>query len=103
MGALMRAPTSGKIVFEGIDIPTNEPLEFDANKSYRINIINEDNYSSEHWPGHVKGDFHFLYDIIAVTGVQKELWAVPDDEKIAADGDCNPNGFSGPTLEPLIS
>ncbi|MET0623269.1 MAG: hypothetical protein ABW250_09840 [Pyrinomonadaceae bacterium] len=103
MGALMKAPTPGKIVFEGINIHTSQPLDFDASKSYKIKIINEDKFSSEHWPGHVKGDFHFLYDIIAVTGAQKELWAVPDDEKVAPDGDCNPNGFGGSTLEPLIS
>lgn len=101
MGALMKAPTAGQIVFEGINI---ESLSFDANTSYKIEIINEDIHSSEHFPNHVKGDFHHLYDIIEVDGEQKELWAVPDrDGKVAPDGDCNPNEFGGGTLEPLIS
>lgn len=109
MGALMKAPTDGRIIVEGISgIPT---LDFNATTSYKIEIINEDSFSAEHWPGHVKGDFHLFYDIIAVTGGQKELWAVPDedekvapgaDKKVAPDGDCNPSEFGGSTLQPLI-
>jgi hypothetical protein len=102
MGALMIAPAAGTIKFEGITGISDLP--FDANTSYKIEIINDDQFPSEKWPGHVKGDFHLLYDIVNVTGVQKELWAVPDTHgRVAPDGDCNPNGFGTSSLQELIA
>jgi hypothetical protein len=101
IGGLMMAPAPGQIVFTGINI---QPLPFDAQTSYRINIVNEDRFNAEHWPGLSKGDFHFLYEVIEVDGQQKELWAavVHDEFVNAPDGDCNGTFISLDTLQPLI-
>jgi hypothetical protein len=96
---LMMAPTPGNIVFTGFNVP--ERLSFNAQTSYRIEIINEDEFHVEHWPGLSKGDFHFFYDIIEVDGQQKELWAVLPF-RVAPDGDCNPTFINATTLQPLI-
>ena len=80
-------------------------LPHDENKRYRIEIINTDIDSAQHAEPFVRGDLHLLYnDLIEVSGIQKELWAIPTrDGRFAPDGDCHPTIFSGATLEDLVS
>jgi hypothetical protein len=107
IGGLMMAPTGGQIVFTGLNI---QPLSFNAQTSYKIEIVNEDFFNAEQWPGPAsnllltKGDFHLFYEVIDVDGQQKELWAIVPAirPRTAADGDCNPSSTSSATLQPLI-
>jgi hypothetical protein len=100
-GLLLAAPnSSGEIRFDGLGI---DPLPYNANQRYKIEIINMDTQSATHIRGYAKGDFHLFYDVVDVNGDKKELWAVPRNVgKFAPDGDCNPSEFGGSTLEPLI-
>lgn len=100
IGVLL-ATDPGEIEFEfhpgGLTI---NPLPYDENKRYRIEIINDDVNMPPKKHGFVKGDLHLFYDnLIDVSGPEKDLWAVPHP-RASPDGDCHPTRFSGPTLEP---
>jgi hypothetical protein len=119
VGVLL-ASGPGEIRFESDGAPLNiEPLPYDENRRYRIEIINEDILNSEPNGIFVKGDLRFLYDtVIEVDGEPKDLWArpVPIEPPFSAteametnppvvsasDGDCHPDKFGGATLQPLI-
>jgi len=97
----------GEIKFE-FDPPGSfavDPLRYEENKRYRIEIINEDDELHETTKGFVRGDLRLFYDdIIEVDGEPQDLWARPSTSaRVAPDGDCHPPDFSGETLEDLIT
>src|SRR5215207_7036833 len=101
MAGLLLATGPGEIRFDGLAI---DPLPYNANQHYKIEIINMDTHSATHIRGYAKGDFHLFYDVIDVDGDKKELWAVPRTIGIVApDGDCNPSEYGGGTLQDLIA
>lgn len=106
VGVLLATEAAGEIRFASdpaglLDI---NPLPYDQNKRYRIEIINMDTNPTQRVPPFVRGDLHLFYGhVIEVGGEQKELWAFPvEDGRFAPDGDCHTNGFSGQTLQDLI-
>jgi len=103
VGVLL-ATRPGEIRFDFLPEGLNriDPLPHDQNTRYHIDIINSDTLDAQHEPPWVKGDLYLFYDkVIAVDGIQKDLWAIPGG-RFAPDGDCHSTGFSGATLEPLI-
>lgn len=82
------------------------PLQYDLQKRYRIEIINEDEQQQVPKKDFVRGDLRLYYDdVIEVAGEPQDLWAKPvtSAEFVPADGDCHGTEFSGPTLEGLIT
>jgi hypothetical protein len=99
LGVLL-ATEPGEIRFDGLGI---DPLPYDENRRYEIEIVNMDNQLAEKKHRFVKGDFHYFYDVIEVDGDQQELWAFPRATgRFTPDGDCNPEFVSLATLQPLI-
>jgi hypothetical protein len=82
-------------------LTTIDPLRYDENKRYRIEIKNEDEDTEQTMVGDfVRGDLRLFYDqLINVSGPEKDLWAITLPE-VAPDGDCHTPRFSGPTFEP---
>jgi len=99
-------PTDVRIVTDppgALNIPVLTPVE---NHYYRIVLVNMDREGTAHevQDGRVKGDHHHFYNIVAVDGDERDLWAVPKADRNES-GDCNPEIIKNPnvpTLEPLI-
>ena len=105
IAGLLLATAPGEIRFTSDPVGSLNitPLKYDATHRYRIELINMDVQSGVRINKHIKGDFHYFYDVIQVDGDQKELWAIPRDKgRFAPDGDCNPGTTDLATLEPLI-
>ena len=80
------------------ELTTIDPLEYNANKRYRIEIINEDTGHHSPVSSFFKGDLELFYDeLIEVSGTEKDLWAKPSPDKheISPDGDCHPTILGG--------
>lgn len=78
------------------------PFPYSENQRYRIKIENEDLVPPTLASPFVRGDLYRFYGVvIEVDGVEKDLWAHANNE-VTPDGDCHPDFYSGPTLEPLI-
>jgi hypothetical protein len=103
VGVLL-ATRAGDIRFDFLPEGLNriDPLPYDQNRRYHIDIINSDTHDAQRKPPWVRGDLHLFYNqVIEVDGTEKELWAIPGG-RFAPDGDCHSTGFGGATLEPLI-
>jgi hypothetical protein len=101
VGVLL-ATANGHIQFEfDPALNTIGPLEYNANKRYRIEINNEDTRTAPVKIGNfVRGDLRLFYDeLIEVNGELKDHWAIPNEE-VSPDGDCHPTRFGGATLLP---
>lgn len=110
VGVLL-ATEHGKIEFEFISDPPGltkiDPLDYDENHRYHIEIINQDHDDHEHQKGFVKGDLYLFYKhVIELQDEKKEkdLWARParGDKRVSPDGDCHPPDFSGGSLGGLL-
>ncbi|HKS26481.1 MAG TPA: hypothetical protein VJS44_01615 [Pyrinomonadaceae bacterium] len=98
--------TSVNIVSDPPGVVVVPPLTPVPNHYYRIVFTNMDREGTMHdrRDGRVRGDHHHFYNIVAVDGDERDLWAIPRRARNES-GDCNPEIIKHPnidTLEPLI-
>jgi hypothetical protein len=99
-------PTDIRIVSDppgSLEVP---PMVAEDGHYYLIAVTNRDRPDGPVTmvDGRIKGDLRHNYDIVAVDGEPRDLWALPRLLR-TENGDCNPERISHPnvrTLQPLI-
>jgi hypothetical protein len=101
---VMLGRDSGDIEFEfAPDVTKIDPHDYNADKRYRIEIINNDTNNPNTVGNFVRGDLRLFYDeLINVSGPEQDLWALPNTHRkeVSPDGDCHSTILGGGTLLP---